>query len=364
MRAEWMAEWMIVAVLLALLAWPAGLCAEPKSLAPPGDVDNNDDATHPVRISGYWDNDGGPIAAFNNTDRHYTNGVGFGATHQPGWADRLARFMPFHDAFDPNETGMGYILAQLMFTPSDLKQSQVILDDRPYAGYLYGGAYFQRANDDALEHFQLDLGAIGESSQADDVQRGIHKLISGVTPEGWDNQLHDEFTVQFTYRRTWKLDAIEWLAPGVDRPPHGFGVEILPELGARLGTVWRDFEVGSTLRFGFNLPGNFGPARLLRPADAVAVAPDDFSIYAFGRAAARFVQHNTLLEGNNFRDSHHVDPVPVVGELTAGAALSYNKNPWTAELAYSYTIRTDEFQSQRQTHAFASLHLALTCWFN
>ncbi len=315
------------------------------------------DPTDPVRVTVYWENDGGPVGSFNNTDRHYTNGLALGVTHQPAWAKDVAKVIPFDTEFGADEYGMGYITGQLMFTPADLKQTQPITDDRPYAGYLYAGAYFQRANDHTLDHFELDVGMTGPSTHADDLQRQTHDLVGGVEPRGWDNQLHDEVTFNFTLRKTWKLPLIE---PGAD----GFTVELLPELVGRVGTVWRDFEFGGTLRFGINLPDDFGPPRIARPADAVGDGPRGWSLYGFGRAAGRAAEHNLFIEGNNFRESLGVQAEPFVGEFTVGAALGCHWTRWSVDVTYSYTMRTDEFEDQADSDAFASLVLSATYWFD
>ncbi len=340
-----------------MLAGLLGLAACPALGQPAAGTARSD----PFRVTAYWENDGGPIASYNNTDRHYTNGLALGVTHQPDWAADLAEFIPFHNAFGDANYGMGYIAGQLMITPSDLKRRDLIRDDRPYAGYLYGGAYFQRANDRTLDHLQLDLGMIGESAQADDLQRAIHATYGGVDPEGWDNQLHDEFTAQFTVRKVWKFDLIGALG---GRGDGAFGVEVLPEAVGRLGTVWREVEGGATLRLGFSLPDDFGPGRIMRPADAVGYAAAGWSVYAYGRAAGRLIQHDTLLQGNNYRDSHGVDIQPFVGEFTSGVAVAYHRGRWAADVNYSYTIRTEEFDGQDEHDAFSALNVGVTYWFD
>src|SRR5690606_5319533 len=127
-----------------------------------------------------------------DTDRHYTSGFALGFAHQPQWAEELAPYMPFAEQFGPARTAAGYIVGQFIHTPEGINQQTVIADDLPYSGYIFAGVYWQRSNEATLDHFQLALGMVGPSSQAEEVQRVVHDMVGIRKLRGWDNQLHDE----------------------------------------------------------------------------------------------------------------------------------------------------------------------------
>src|SRR5205823_10726214 len=107
-----------------------------------------------------------------------------------GFANRAERF--------------GYQLGQSMFTPSDTHRPEPLLNDRPYAGWLYTGLIVQRRGLGTgefltLENFQVDLGVIGPDALADNVQSWYHHHL----PPGWKNQLHDEPGIALKYGRAW-----------------------------------------------------------------------------------------------------------------------------------------------------------------
>ncbi len=312
----------------------------------------------PVQVTLYWENDGTFPKKNNGTDRHYTNGMAVSLCHQPEWAEQLAPLVPFHESFDPTGIGAGYLFNQLIFTPEDMERSDLITDDRPYAGYLFGGVYWQRANDLTMDHFQIDLGMVGPSSQADSIQTSIHDIFNQVDPKGWDNQLHDEFTFQFTLRKKWRLNIgrFNLFDCEIDN-------QIIPQCTLSVGTVYRQVQAGAVYRLGYNLPDDFGPGRLADVAAATGGPANGFSCYLFGRAAGRAVEHNLFLDGNTFRDSHRVGTKPLVGEVQAGLSIGYRQDNWHAALTYSQTYLTEEFDGQNGSDAYGAIVLSVTGWF-
>ena len=77
-----------------------------------------------------------------------------------------------------------------------------------------------------------------------------HENWGGRDPQGWQNQMPNEPTLQLEIERRWRI--------GAGGP---FALELLPELGIGLGTLRTEARLGSSLRLGFNLPGHFGPPR-------------------------------------------------------------------------------------------------------
>lgn len=321
------------------------------------EIEVADDSGDRWTLSGYWDNDGGPLKRNNIEDRHYTNGFGFTLAHQAEWAEWLNERLPFGDEFD--RTAGGYMIGQQMFTPENIETTAIIDDDRPYAGYLWAGVYFQRANETTLDHLQIDLGVMGDWSQADTLQDEIHEWTDGIQPQGWANQIGEQVTFQATYRRKWRFD----LNP-IDIGETRIESQFIPQAGLTLGTVHRFVEGAGLLRVGYNLPDDFGPGRLTDVASATGEPRDGFYLYGYGRVAGRVVEHNATLEGNPWSDDPHtVDEEPLVGELTAGLATGYRWDRWAAEVSYSQTYISEEFEDQDASDGFGSLAISLTGWF-
>ncbi len=343
----------LVLVLVLLSVCPQWLLAQEDDLKPTA-------KEQALTISLYWENDGTFAKANAPTDRYYTNGTAITASHQPPWAKKLFPYIPFNKNFDANKTAAGYVLGQLIFTPENINTQTLQVKDRPYAGYLYGGTYWQRANDTTLDHIELNLGIIGPTSQGDETQQAIHRWRELNHPEGWNNQLRDEFTSQIYLRRKWKHNLWEQADQTDLSTQRGWAIQIIPQASAALGSVYRHLEVDATLRAGFNLPDDFGPGRLADLASATGNPITGLSVYGFVRVGGRAVEHNIFLEGNNYRSSHGVAIEELVGELQTGFAAQVQYHSWLYGISYSQTFQTREFEHQPNDQAFGSLMLNVT----
>lgn len=312
----------------------------------------------------YWENDGGVIFPNSDNDRHYTNGAGFSIAYRPEWAERLAEVMPGRDAFGPARTAAGFTAAQLIFTPENLMAQRPLPDDRPYAGYLYGGVFWQRATDvgpyqDAtVDHVQLDLGIVGPSSRAEDIQEFIHRHFEGDDPMGWDNQLDDEPTIQFWLRKRWRLDMGSVDLDGLG-DAGALRAQLIPYAELAVGTVYRHVEGGALVRLGFNLPDDFGPGSLQDLGSFTGGPQTGWGGYGFVGVAGRVTEHNLFIEGSEFQDSLGVDAEPLTGELTLGLAATYRQHPWTFEAAYRQTYFTQQFDGQEGRDEIAAVTLQI-----
>ena len=342
---------LIACTAVFLTVTPAALAAEEPDRPTAGDL---------RAITLYLENDSEFTKPNNDTDEHYTNGGAFTFAHQPAWAWDIADWMPGHEGFGkPDDVAVGYMFGQLMFTSRNLRLETPPDDEHPYSGYLFGGAYFQRAKYVSdrvatLDHFQLDLGVIGPSSLAADVQKSVHETFDAVGPGGWDTQMPDEFAIQAYVRKKWRFDLNQ---------PGGWDVQVIPQVGAALGLVYRHLEAGATLRAGWNLPNDFGPGRIADVAAATGGPNTGWGVYGFARAGGRIVEHNVFLEGSNYHDYQGVDEERLVGELEAGLRLGYRGDRWAIELGYSQTFLTPQFETERGSDSFGAYTLTAFCFF-
>lgn len=310
----------------------------------------------PWTFSFYADNDSRILKPNHDTDRFYTNGVAISFAQQSKLAERINDVIPFGDRYE--RFALGGTIGQLMFTPGNIKNPDYIPDDHPYAGYLYGGVFWQRADSTTMDHFQLDIGLVGPSSLAEDAQIWAHEITDADDPKGWDHQIRQEITGQGTFRKKWRLRA--------DPDGVGLNADLIPAVGVSLGTVQTWAEGGATARIGINLPDDFGPGRVSEVGAATgdpARAARGFGFYGFVRVAGRAVGHNMLIEGNNFRDSNGESIYNLVGEIQGGVAVQYHWDNISIDLMYGQTVVTPEFREQETTHAYGSLSLAVTVEF-
>jgi len=304
--------------------------------------------------------------SFVGTDRNYTSGVKF------GWSSRdLSKFsdlpatkpilplleaLPFvnEPAYQKN---LVVAVGQNIYTPNDTDISALIANDRPYAGWLYLGAGFVWKNATVRNSIIVDIGVVGSWALGREAQRTAHDLLGSGHPAGWDNQLHNELGVVGTYERTWRWPAHERRS--------GLDWELLPHVGAALGNVATYANLGAEIRFGLNLPDNYGSAPITSsavtstPVDGTMGADRpraDFGVHVFSRVDGRAVLQNIFLDGNTFGDSHSVHRKVFVADLSVGVAANFRNTT----LAYAVVFRSREFRGQEEAQIFGTLSLNIT----
>ena len=289
---------------------------------------------------------------FTNLDRHYTNGVGLawadGGDAAPAWAIGAANLVPFFQ--DEGVTRVVCTLGQNLYTPDNIRRGVPDADDRPYAGWLYGAVGLVRQTPERLDQLQLSLGVVGPAALGEPTQKLVHKIVGSPDPRGWSGGLDNEPAVLLVYQRSWR--------PERPKPIGTFEVDLTPSVGGALGNVFTYAEVGATLRFGPDLPDDYGPPRLQPglPGSAFFGAPGrGFRWYAFAGVEGRAVLQNLFLDGNTFSDSRRVDKNPLVGDLQIGLVLTFG----SLRVAAVNVLRTDEFAGQKDADAFGGLSLSL-----
>ena len=122
-------------------------------------------------FSATWEND-----YFADSDDNYTNGMRFSwlspETNTPNWLENLANKTPFFHLNGIKR--LAYSIGQDMYTPSNIFATNLITNDRPYAGWLYASSGLVSSTETELERLELTLGMVGPSSKAYETQKSIH----------------------------------------------------------------------------------------------------------------------------------------------------------------------------------------------
>jgi hypothetical protein len=298
------------------------------------------------QLSAVFEND-----VFFRTDRDYTNGVAlFWVPFEesaPSWLLRMARWLPWFP--EEGTVRQGYALGQNMYTPRDLSLADPPPDDRPYAGWLYFMRGVAVETGRQLDLFAIAAGVVGPASYAERTQKFIHKGVSGEDPQGWATQLRNEPGIYATYQRSWReLAPVTFL---------GLHFDVAPHLGGALGNVYTFANGGLTLRYGKDLPRDYGPPRV-QPGvlGSVFFEPTDrFTAYLFASLEGRAVARNIFLDGNTFKDSRSVDKEPFIGDLQWGIVLTWHHY----RLSFTDVFRTREFEAQSGSEHFGSICFSL-----
>jgi len=308
------------------------------------------------------------LFGFDNNDRYYTHGTKISWLSRdlsnyrelaalPLWMRRFFEGMPFvNDQGDQRSVSVS--LGQNIYTPADKEQSALIADDRPYAGITYLGLGLHSKSPRQMDTLELALGVVGRHSYAEDCQKVIHKWIDSAAPQGWSHQLHDEPVLNLYFERKWKA-----FSAGSSRGP---GSDFIPHIGVAGGNAYTGINLGGQMRFGWNLPNDFGTYLIRTGADGNAPVNDAdprfsspfqrFGIHLFFAVDGRVVARNILLDGNTFQDSHSVAREPFVADLIGGIGVIIDR----FKITYSYVRRTKEFATQKYDQKFGAISVSFT----
>lgn len=284
---------------------------------------------------------------FQHTDRHYTHGTRFSYLTPegdiPDQVNAAADAMPLFPA--EGRKRASFILGQSIFTPSNITLRDPPTNDRPYAGWLYGGVGLVSDTGQRLDNLELDLGIVGPQSYAEDTQKFVHGVIGAKQPQGWNHQLKNEPGIVLTYERTWRSIAQAY--------PLGFAADLAPHVGGSVGNVFTQAAGGLMLRIGRNLPDDYGPPRIRPslPGSDFFVPTAGFGWYLFAGVEERAVARNIFLDGNTFAHSASVDKNTWVGDFQFGIAVTFD----AVRIALTEVDRTREFEGQQHPDSFGAL---------
>lgn len=330
---------------------------------------------------------------FADTDQNYTNGVSFTAVSH----DMVGKLKPeclpapirlhaelirylnpgfWTDADNPAHAQNVVVkFGQAMFTPKDFARTDLITDDRPYAGLLYVGMSWNRRKHETqseiemLDTREITLGVIGPMSLARQTQNIIHNIKAIDKFEGWSNQLGNEPALQMALDQKFKT----YQGPGAIAP--GFSADFIRSLGLQLGNIETSATAGIEGRVGWNIPNDFGtypirPGAENRPPSAASIHGGDgkgpqyltrpqAGIHLFGTVETKLVLHDFSLDGNLFQSSHSVTRRPWIAQAALGLSAQSPVAGHGVKLALMRVWRTREFEEQGPSHAYGSVSLSM-----
>lgn len=312
---------------------------------------------YPPVVNFYLEND-----LFSDQDQGYTNGVRLSFV-SPNLVDytsdpclpRAGRWLNgFLGRLSPGEhdqQNMVFTIGHAMYTPVDYTRSDLIEDDRPYAGWLYLGAAYNARIGDHLRTTELNLGIVGPSAMAEEAQDLIHHLRGYPRFSGWDNQLRDEIGIKLVHERKRR-----WPERDPDYMAERWQWDAISHYGGSIGNVATYANVGAEFRFGYSLPDDFGTSSARPGGDNNA--PDGsgqrwhtkMGAHVFVSFDGRLVGRDIFLDGNTFKDSHSVDKKYLVADAALGVAL----NVGDLKVAFARYFRTREFDGQADRPSFGS----------
>ena len=302
---------------------------------------------HLERSNFYFEND-----MFFDTDYDYTAGIRLSwLYHVENPRKNIYDLSPLD--FGNSNTYRSFALVHQIFTPMDKEKKELIVDDRPYAGWTYFEMGIHKSSKTHLRSLNLKVGLIGPLSGAEKFQNFLHNVISAQHVNGWNNQLHNELGINFKYTHKWRF---------LYEERDFFEVSVVPLGEFEIGNISTKATAGFSLRIGQNIPKDFGVSSIdiggedgipAYKGSLIANNKDwSYNINLFG--ATSFVARDIFLDGNTDGDSHWVEKEKVIGYIGAVFSIRYKR----FILDFIRVYNTKKFNSENNGHDTGSIVLS------
>lgn len=266
---------------------------------------------------GYEDND--VIKLFGAlSDEGYTNGTRFDYYYTRTTTPRFLpdKIMPKAGAAAVNT--YSWSLMQIMYTPENIRTTEPDIKDWPYSGALFISHSLHSANPVKKFNLQTEivLGVMGKASLAEQLQKGIHKLIASPEPEGWQHQYPTDLLLNINMtveKQFWQFRNF---------------IDIVGGAQGMVGTMIDGGSVYAQVRLGKMLPYFKG---LLQQYVQPFRNRNKLQLYVIARPSLDWIGYNAILEGGVFSgksDYYKKDGTPDINQeisrrLDLGLVLGY-----------------------------------------
>lgn len=330
-------------------------------------------ASSTIKKQFQWENDKYYFFG-ENEDRHYTNGMKASWIYNPCKTKHHFLKNSFRDVlnlfgFKNRYIHTGALFGMSMFTPNSLVERARNLDDRPYAGWLYGGYSIRAFNNDShqsQDNLEIQIGVIGPAAGQKHAQKFVHEYITPSSPEplGWHNQISNRLGLNAIYLHRSNLYPFK-KKNNCNTFTNSCLFRLVPHYGFSIGNVTNYINAGGYLiigKSGADLPTTPSqpsmPAEVIQPS-LIGITTDSESnksqtnrfqkqkeLYAFAGLDYRYYASNIFIEGAGSA-KHDIDMIRGVHDLLVGFA--YKPRKWNFKFSYQLISRSREFNSNNNS---------------
>jgi lipid A 3-O-deacylase len=262
-------------------------------------------------------------------DRYYTHGM----------------YIHFNNALnvDPSKTYFDKKLLELeigqkIYNPFWSNAPDINTHDRPFSGYSYAAAgmkWFK--NEDHMIASKLEVGVIGPSSKAQNVQSSFHKLLKTYYPvAGWEYQIKDELVLNFNLKYFKKITQKRII------DLHYFG-------DAQVGNFNTNLSLGGLFRFGKFNPINQSLMFNSRINNKTHTKVQKTEIFFFYQPQLYLAIYDASIQGGLFRKDKGpitFDLKPFVFHQTFGVDIAHQRFGFK----YAMSFITNEVKSNAKPY--------------
>jgi hypothetical protein len=334
--------------------------------------------------------------AFDNdavfgVDQDYSNGIFVAYTsatiNTPSILTPLSLSVSGAASLDKLELVIGHKI----WTPADIKSSEPVANDRPYAGYFYSEFNFISLSPRQTQRFNVTLGVTGERSLAEQSQKLVHSITGSDEPNGWQYQIDDGVVGSIGYLTHFNLSRNNLFVntggdnTGVNRPEinsseinrseinrpevkstglNNTEFEISNISEVNIGGFRSDIASGIMLRWGRDLSNNMGAAGISteHPFRPGMIGASNSAWFVFTGIEGRYRFNDVTIEGErpNIPDPENYPSTLENWQSSAVlGAVWYNRN---AGFSLTFTAKTADYE-EAPTAFYGTSTLTLFSFF-
>lgn len=281
-------------------------------------------AQKPAEISLISDND---LYTSPINDQYYTNGI-----------ELIYRYLGTSDNENVAKKITEFRLGQYIYNPQSVRAADINVNDRPFAGYLFAEAGINTfyKNESVLK-LNFQGGVVGPESYAEQLQKGLHKIIGYPTVQGWQYQITTTIAAQAQAVYSHKI------FPGRFREKVDFHLQ--GELN--VGTIWMGASVGPMMRISFK-------RELLPMYDSALhgaalnidkeLSRQQRELFLYINPVINYQNYDATILGSMFNNTSPVTFPLIPFRFNAEAGVKYRYNNWT--YSYSFNYRGKELSNR------------------
>jgi len=257
-------------------------------------------------------------------DKYYTNGV-----------ELFYRYLNKKSNEKINKQITEFRIGQYIYNPETVKADDIYVNDRPFAGYLFGRVgihtYYQ---DESVLKLNFQAGYVGQNALGEEIQELFHNTFGYVAVHGWQHQIHNALALQLNGFYSKKINALS---------NQNIDLHAVGELNA--GTVNNGISVGLLSRISLKklLPvynSNLYNASLNSNPQ---VYKDEQEFYFYIAPYLNYQAYDATIQGSMFNDNSPVTFDLVPFRFNGEAGFKYRKNNWN--LSYVFVYRGKELKN-------------------
>lgn len=259
-------------------------------------------------------------------DKYYTSGLFF------TYKKDLQNAFIFKKT-ENNKLQLNITLGNETYTPTNLRSSNSVDFDRPYAGWLFLKTELAKIKENSALLISVETGITGEEALSGKLQTWLHNALNINDNPTWHQEIEHKFLVN--------IKAKYILSKTIDKS-NAFTYTIEPALGTK------DIFIANTLGYTFGRFNSFKQSSRNGFIDTTTI--NEF--FGFVNLGYKYVAHNTLIQGSlDYEDEFFTTNATAhIFNFKIGSVLKLKRS--TFKFIYNYNTKETPKSS---SHSYGTL---------